>query len=130
MKKWLNVKPKVNDFSEDEVDTETESEDDGMRECEDNPLRTQGIQSLFSNQTSGLGRGFESAGGAGFERKGCSTPAVRRELAARLWIPVSEESPLRLVDPSLRTSEYRPINIFINFYSAGSDMLCTKESAI
>ncbi|KAL6501509.1 hypothetical protein OROGR_015009 [Orobanche gracilis] len=52
MKKWLNVKPKVNDFSEDEVDTETESEDDGMRECEDNPLRTQGIQSLFSNQTS------------------------------------------------------------------------------
>jgi len=30
MKKWLNIKPKVNDFSEDEVDTETESEDDGM----------------------------------------------------------------------------------------------------
>ncbi|KAK7244824.1 hypothetical protein RIF29_39651 [Crotalaria pallida] len=29
MKKWLKVKPKVNDFSEDEVDTETESEDDG-----------------------------------------------------------------------------------------------------
>ncbi|KAM7259976.1 hypothetical protein ACFE04_015717 [Oxalis oulophora] len=28
MKKWLNIKPKVNDFSEDEVDTETESEDD------------------------------------------------------------------------------------------------------
>ncbi|KAK6947458.1 hypothetical protein RJ641_000931 [Dillenia turbinata] len=29
MKKWLNIKPKVYDFSEDEVDTETESEDDG-----------------------------------------------------------------------------------------------------
>ncbi|KAL6548673.1 hypothetical protein OROGR_008439 [Orobanche gracilis] len=41
-----------------------------------------------------------------------------------------EESALRLVDLSLRTSEYRPINIFINFYSVGSDMLCTKESAI
>ena len=30
MKKWLNIKPKVYEFSEDEVDTETESEDDGM----------------------------------------------------------------------------------------------------
>lgn len=30
MKKWLNIAPKVYDFSEDEVDTETESEDDGM----------------------------------------------------------------------------------------------------
>lgn len=30
MKKWLNIKPKAYDFSEDEVDTETESEDDGM----------------------------------------------------------------------------------------------------
>ncbi|KAI5655859.1 hypothetical protein M9H77_33046 [Catharanthus roseus] len=28
MKKWLNIQPKVYDFSEDEVDTETESEDD------------------------------------------------------------------------------------------------------
>ncbi|KAH9705228.1 Type I inositol polyphosphate 5-phosphatase 2 [Citrus sinensis] len=28
MKKWLNIKPKVYDFSEDEIDTETESEDD------------------------------------------------------------------------------------------------------
>ncbi|XP_030466417.2 type I inositol polyphosphate 5-phosphatase 2 [Syzygium oleosum] len=28
MKKWLNIQPKVSDFSEDEVDTETESEDD------------------------------------------------------------------------------------------------------
>ena len=30
MKKWLNIQPKVYDFSEDEVDTEPESEDDGM----------------------------------------------------------------------------------------------------
>ena len=30
MKKWLNIKPMVYDFSEDEVDTETESEDDGI----------------------------------------------------------------------------------------------------
>lgn len=30
MKKWLNIKPKVYEFSADEVDTETESEDDGM----------------------------------------------------------------------------------------------------
>lgn len=30
MKKWLNITPKVHEFSEDEVDTETESEDDGM----------------------------------------------------------------------------------------------------
>lgn len=28
MKKWLNIKPKGYDFSEDEIDTE--SEDDGM----------------------------------------------------------------------------------------------------
>ncbi|KAK9121472.1 hypothetical protein Syun_019089 [Stephania yunnanensis] len=32
MKKWLNIKPKVHEFSEDEVDTETESEDDGLTE--------------------------------------------------------------------------------------------------
>jgi hypothetical protein len=32
MKRWLNIKPKVNDFSEDEVDTETESEDDGKQQ--------------------------------------------------------------------------------------------------
>ncbi|KAF7152421.1 hypothetical protein RHSIM_Rhsim01G0155600 [Rhododendron simsii] len=30
---------------------------------------------------------------------------------------LQEETALRLVDSSLRTSEYRPINIFINFYS-------------
>ncbi|XP_027359871.1 type I inositol polyphosphate 5-phosphatase 2-like isoform X1 [Abrus precatorius] len=59
MKKWLNIKPMVNDFSEDEVDTETESEDDAcslkgsrMRVREDNPLRTQGVQSIFASQIS------------------------------------------------------------------------------
>ncbi|ESW28638.1 hypothetical protein PHAVU_002G005300 [Phaseolus vulgaris] len=58
MKKWLNIKPKVNDFSEDEVDTETESEDDAcsprvsrMREDKP-PLRTQGVPSKFSSQRS------------------------------------------------------------------------------
>ncbi|XP_057415472.1 type I inositol polyphosphate 5-phosphatase 2-like isoform X2 [Lotus japonicus] len=56
MKKWLNIKPKVYDFSEDEVDTETESEDEAcspkasrMGVREDNPLRT---ESIFSSQTS------------------------------------------------------------------------------
>lgn len=28
MRKWLNIKPKVHEFSEDEIDTE--SDDDGM----------------------------------------------------------------------------------------------------
>jgi hypothetical protein len=32
MKKWLNIKQKVYDFSEDEADTETESEDDGKQQ--------------------------------------------------------------------------------------------------
>lgn len=59
MKKWLNIKPKVNDFSEDEVDTETESEDDvcspkqpRMQISDDSPFRTQGTQSIFSSQIS------------------------------------------------------------------------------
>ncbi|XP_019445991.1 PREDICTED: type I inositol polyphosphate 5-phosphatase 2-like isoform X3 [Lupinus angustifolius] len=52
MKKWLNIKPKVYDFSEDEADTETEagSEDDAcslkdsrMGLHEDNPCKTQPI---------------------------------------------------------------------------------------
>lgn len=30
MKKWLNIKPKEYEFSEDDFDTETESEDDGV----------------------------------------------------------------------------------------------------
>ncbi|XP_043717318.1 type I inositol polyphosphate 5-phosphatase 2-like [Telopea speciosissima] len=60
MKKWLNIKPKVNEFSEDEVDTETESEDEaysprvakehlaGHRFC-----RTSGDQSVHPSQASG-----------------------------------------------------------------------------
>ncbi|KAK8598954.1 hypothetical protein V6N13_076897 [Hibiscus sabdariffa] len=38
MKKWLNIKPKVYDFSEDEVDTETESEDDDAFSVKDSRL--------------------------------------------------------------------------------------------
>ncbi|XAR70597.1 Inositol-polyphosphate 5-phosphatase [Bertholletia excelsa] len=60
MKKWLNIKPKFYDFSEDEVDTETESEDDayspkGERMCmgEDHARRIQGNQSVCTSQTSG-----------------------------------------------------------------------------
>ncbi|TYH40510.1 hypothetical protein ES332_D12G252000v1 [Gossypium tomentosum] len=52
MKKWLNIKPKVYDFSEDEVDTETESEDDAcsikdsrLDDDEDHTHRTPGKQS-------------------------------------------------------------------------------------
>ncbi|KAM4073552.1 hypothetical protein ACB094_10G028400 [Castanea mollissima] len=59
MKKWLNIKPKVYDFSEDEVDTETESEDDAcslkdanMQVDEEHAHRTHRIQSIFSCQTS------------------------------------------------------------------------------
>ncbi|XP_044493804.1 type I inositol polyphosphate 5-phosphatase 2-like isoform X2 [Mangifera indica] len=61
MKKWLNIKPKVYDFSEDEVDTETESEDDACslkdsREhmCEDHDRRTQGIQSECGTRISDM----------------------------------------------------------------------------
>ncbi|KAI9089147.1 hypothetical protein K1719_029426 [Acacia pycnantha] len=63
MKKWLNIKPKVYDFSEDEVDTETEteSEDDAysikgsrLRKREDNPHGAPKIQSVFSSQTSDI----------------------------------------------------------------------------
>ncbi|KAK9266939.1 hypothetical protein L1049_027198 [Liquidambar formosana] len=69
MKKWLNIKPQVNDFSEDEVtDTETESEDDAcslkderLHMGEDHAPRMQGNQSICSNQTSGtLSKGNSS----------------------------------------------------------------------
>ncbi|KAI4369954.1 hypothetical protein MLD38_018345 [Melastoma candidum] len=57
MKKWLNIKPKVYDFSEDEVDTETESEDDApygkdsevQRGNGDSKFRTQGNGSDCEN---------------------------------------------------------------------------------
>ena len=54
MKKWLNIQPKVYEFSEDEVDTETESEDDGMA------LQNFGILVLFFLMavSSELDRGF------------------------------------------------------------------------
>ncbi|KAL1333372.1 hypothetical protein HN51_062197 [Arachis hypogaea] len=64
MKKWLNIKPQVYDFSEDEVDTETETETESEDDAcslknsrhrlhhhheEDNPLRR--TQSRFPSQT-------------------------------------------------------------------------------
>ncbi|XP_022718066.1 type I inositol polyphosphate 5-phosphatase 2-like isoform X3 [Durio zibethinus] len=59
MKKWLNIKPKVYDFSEDEVDTETESEDDAysvkdsrMRGSKDHTHRTLGNLSECRSQIS------------------------------------------------------------------------------
>ncbi|XWS62102.1 hypothetical protein CRYUN_Cryun07bG0182000 [Craigia yunnanensis] len=59
MKKWLNIKPKVYDFSEDEVDTETESEDDAysvkdsrLHGGEDHTQRTLGNQSECRSQIS------------------------------------------------------------------------------
>ncbi|XP_073122847.1 type I inositol polyphosphate 5-phosphatase 2 [Henckelia pumila] len=55
MKKWLNIKPKVNDFSEDEVDTE--SEDDACSPKheamhEDYVRVPQGFQSKCLNETT------------------------------------------------------------------------------
>ncbi|XP_039064777.1 type I inositol polyphosphate 5-phosphatase 2-like [Hibiscus syriacus] len=57
MKKWLNIKPKVYDFSEDEVDTETESEDDAcslkdsrLHNGEDHTHRSLGKQSECRDQ--------------------------------------------------------------------------------
>ncbi|KAF7810016.1 type I inositol polyphosphate 5-phosphatase 2-like [Senna tora] len=59
MKKWLNIKPEMYDFSEDEVDTETESEDDAYTfkdsrmhvRSEDIPHRAQEIKSIFPSKT-------------------------------------------------------------------------------
>ncbi|KAI5594523.1 hypothetical protein BDE02_03G078200 [Populus trichocarpa] len=58
VKKWLNIKHKVNDFSEDEY-TETESEDDApsvkddrVNVDEDRAHRIQGNQSVFRSQIS------------------------------------------------------------------------------
>ncbi|XP_068634288.1 type I inositol polyphosphate 5-phosphatase 2-like isoform X2 [Aristolochia californica] len=54
IKKWLNVKPKVHDFSEDEFDTETESEDDDVRGVGWNQVGSkQGSQSVYPIQDSG-----------------------------------------------------------------------------
>ncbi|XP_023552579.1 type I inositol polyphosphate 5-phosphatase 2 [Cucurbita pepo subsp. pepo] len=61
MKKWLNIKPKVYDFSEDEVDTETESEDDvcslkneRTHKQEDRASRAQRNLSTCSNRISDI----------------------------------------------------------------------------
>ncbi|KAK6782975.1 hypothetical protein RDI58_020771 [Solanum bulbocastanum] len=58
MKKWLNIAPKVYDFSEDEVDTETESEDDACslkdeRIVEDHGHRKPGKLNECQTQTAG-----------------------------------------------------------------------------
>lgn len=58
MKKWLNIQPKLYDFSEDEVDTETESEDDvcslkDERVHEDHWHRSPGKPTDCQPQTSG-----------------------------------------------------------------------------
>ncbi|KAL3330956.1 hypothetical protein AABB24_034657 [Solanum stoloniferum] len=58
MKKWLNIAPKVYDFSEDEVDTETESEDDACslkdeRIVEDHGHRKPGKLNECQTQTTG-----------------------------------------------------------------------------
>ncbi|KAL8535466.1 hypothetical protein ACS0TY_011191 [Phlomoides rotata] len=55
MKKWLNIKPQVNDFSEDEVDTESEEDacslkDEGVHDDHDVVL---GFQSVCSSKTPG-----------------------------------------------------------------------------
>lgn len=39
------------------------------------------------------------------------------DIFSEVVLLLQEETALRLVQPSLRTSEYRPINIFVNFYS-------------
>ncbi|KAH9732887.1 Ribosomal RNA small subunit methyltransferase [Citrus sinensis] len=39
------------------------------------------------------------------------------DIFSEVVLLLQEETALRLVEPSLRTSEYRPINIFVNFYS-------------
>ncbi|XP_047964365.1 type I inositol polyphosphate 5-phosphatase 2-like [Salvia hispanica] len=60
MKKWLNIKPKVYDFSEDEVDTESERSEDDVCSCKDEGImlddhvdRTKGFQSACATKTTG-----------------------------------------------------------------------------
>lgn len=67
MKKWLNIKPKVYDFSEDEVDTETESEDDvcslkneRTHDQEDRACRTQRNLSTCSSRISDVPNSYQS----------------------------------------------------------------------
>ncbi|XP_057511812.1 type I inositol polyphosphate 5-phosphatase 2-like isoform X2 [Actinidia eriantha] len=58
MKKWLNIKPKVYDFSEDEVDTESEDDacslkDERLDVDEDHARRIHGNQSVCASHTPG-----------------------------------------------------------------------------
>ncbi|KAK6122233.1 hypothetical protein DH2020_044021 [Rehmannia glutinosa] len=56
MKKWLNIKPKVYDFSEDEVDTESEDDACSLKDevmHDDHVDTTQGFQSVCSSKTAG-----------------------------------------------------------------------------
>ncbi|PSS11614.1 Type I inositol polyphosphate 5-phosphatase [Actinidia chinensis var. chinensis] len=58
MKKWLNIKPKVYDFSADEVDTESEDDacslkDERLDVAEDHARRIHGNQSVCTSQTPG-----------------------------------------------------------------------------
>lgn len=69
MKKWLNIQPKNNDFSEDEIDTETESEDDAcslkdeqMEINEKQAPRTHGNIFACSSQTSNGATGKHKRG--------------------------------------------------------------------
>ncbi|PIN07766.1 Inositol polyphosphate 5-phosphatase [Handroanthus impetiginosus] len=55
MKKWLNIKPKVYDFSEDEVDTESEDDACSLKDerMHDDPVNSRrGFQSVSSSRTS------------------------------------------------------------------------------
>ncbi|KAL3645586.1 hypothetical protein CASFOL_010766 [Castilleja foliolosa] len=55
MKKWLNIKPKVYDFSEDETDIESEDDACSLKEegkHDDHVDTTQGYQSLCSSKTA------------------------------------------------------------------------------
>lgn len=56
MKKWLNIKPQVYDFSEDEVDTESEDDACSCKDepvmCEDRVDNTRRFQSVCSNITT------------------------------------------------------------------------------
>ncbi|XP_010275303.1 PREDICTED: type I inositol polyphosphate 5-phosphatase 2-like isoform X1 [Nelumbo nucifera] len=77
MKKWLNIMPKVHEFSEDEVDTETESEDDAysLKDAKedmggDKVHRIQRNQPVHLSQASG--NGIPSKGYLSKHRRGKS----------------------------------------------------------
>ncbi|XP_020243935.1 type I inositol polyphosphate 5-phosphatase 2 isoform X1 [Asparagus officinalis] len=55
MRKWLNIKPKVHEFSEDEADTESEDEDTSNNIAEMS-FTTVGSQVTYTSQASAKGR--------------------------------------------------------------------------